>query len=154
VSGSQLACGANYPDYAESWMIYGPFSLEGAAAAEMTYELWLLTQYGHDGLLELASVDGTNFYGGSWTGNSSGWLPVALDFADVYGYGSMLGRPQVWVAFVFVSDGDGVTLPEGGYVDDILIHKHLGGKETPGAAPAPVLPPGILEEPVSRSLER
>jgi len=37
----RLACGGNYPDNADSRMSYGPFSLEDATAAELSFRLWL-----------------------------------------------------------------------------------------------------------------
>src|SRR5260370_16110543 len=35
--GSGLACGASYPDNAQSWMIYGAVSLAGATAAPVNF---------------------------------------------------------------------------------------------------------------------
>jgi hypothetical protein len=66
--GSGLGCGANYPDNAASRMVYGPFSLVGATAADLKYKLWLNTESGYDGVARLASINGTDFYG---------WAPAA-----------------------------------------------------------------------------
>ncbi len=43
-NGGGLSCGSNYPNNAESWMVYGPFSLENATAAGMNFKLWTNTE--------------------------------------------------------------------------------------------------------------
>ncbi len=118
--GSHLACGAGYPPYSYSWLVYGPFSLEEATAAELRFKLWLNTETGYDGLCRMASVNEDDFYGYCSTGVSPGWVEQALDLAAVPRAGSMLGALRVWIAFVFLSDGS-TNLPEGAYVDDVLI---------------------------------
>ncbi len=40
-NGAGLPCGANYPNNADSWMVYGPFSLQGATAAEFSLQQWV-----------------------------------------------------------------------------------------------------------------
>jgi hypothetical protein len=53
-------------------------------------------------------------------------VPQTFDLTEVYTLGSLLGRPQVWIAFVFSSDTS-VTYPEGAYVDDIVLRKRTTG---------------------------
>jgi inhibitor of cysteine peptidase len=43
-NGSSLSCGANYPDNAKSWMIYGPFDLSSASDAELLFWRWNLAE--------------------------------------------------------------------------------------------------------------
>jgi hypothetical protein len=141
LNGASKNCGANYPHSADSWMIYGPFSLAGATAADFKYKLWLNTESGYDFVCRLASTDGNNLtsYGGTCTsGTTNGaWTDKTLDLANIYSLGNLLGQPNVWVALVFYSDSS-VTFPEGGHVDDIVLRQCLAGATCPaGASPQP-----------------
>jgi len=128
--GSSLNCGASYPNDARSWLVYGPFSLADATAADLTFKLWLNTESDlsnpgkHDDLCRMASVDGQSFYGSCTAGYTGGWIDRSLDLAtlQIPGVGSPLGKPYVWVALVFVSDSS-ITHPEGAYVDDVVVRK-------------------------------
>jgi hypothetical protein len=62
--GSGLSCNSNYPNYVDSWMIYGPFSLEDATQAEFRFMFWLNSEQGYDFLFAGASIDGNSYYGG------------------------------------------------------------------------------------------
>jgi hypothetical protein len=134
VDGSSLACGSDYPNYADSWMIYGPFSLQGATAADLQFKQWVNSEGGHDGVCRLASTDGTYFYGSCSSGYSAGWVNAVLDLSNVYQIGNLLGVPEVWIAVEFVSD-DTVNYPEGAYVDDLVLRKYvsLSGQPPTGA---------------------
>jgi predicted secreted protein len=132
--GSSLVCGNDYPNYAESWMIYGPFSLVGASAAELRFKLWLNSESGHDYVYWVASIDGADYYGQAVCGYSGGWADVLMDLADVYEIGSLLGEPEVWIAFVFQTDGN-THYPEGTYVDNVVLRKYLSATgESPPAS--------------------
>lgn len=120
--GGGLPCGANYPDAAESWMIYGPFSLEGATMAELTFKAWYNTESGADYVRWMASPDGGTYYGWQISGASGSWTDLTLDLDDVPGYGSFLGDEEVWVAVQFTSDAD-VNLPHGLHVDNLTVRK-------------------------------
>ena len=102
--GSGLSCGDDYPDNAFSTMIYGPFSLVDATDAEMLYDYWVQSEPDYDELFVGASIDGTDFYGLSVSGDTGGWSSGNLDLTDVPGLGNLLGQPSVWIAFVFTSD--------------------------------------------------
>ncbi len=65
------SCGSQYHNSESGWMIYGPFSLEDAVEADLDYKLWLEAEYGYDYLFVGAALDGENFYGTSFTGDSS-----------------------------------------------------------------------------------
>lgn len=125
-NGSGLGCGSNYPDNAEAWMVYGPFSLASATAADLKYKLWLNSEPTYDGVCRLASIDGTNFYGLCTTGNSSGWIDRVLDFTSVPTLGNVTGQPNVWVAIIFASDAD-TNFAEGAYVDEVALRKCATG---------------------------
>ncbi|MHB1414790.1 MAG: hypothetical protein ACYC1C_06015 [Chloroflexota bacterium] len=109
--GSALACDSNYPNMANSWMVYGPFSLAGATAADFSFNLWqnIPVEEGsyRDRLSWLASVDGTYFYGWSQVGATSGWEAQTFDLTTVPTLGNVTGQPQVWVALRFYSNETG-----------------------------------------------
>jgi hypothetical protein len=121
--GSGLSCGGSYPNNANAWMIYGPFSLADATDAEMFYSFWTNTEDEFDYLFVGASTDGSNFSGYNWWGDRS-WTDDAFDLTDVYQLGDLTGEPEVWIGFLFWSD-ESVTYPEGAYVDDIELRKYV-----------------------------
>ena len=140
--GQGLACGASYVNFTNSWMVYGPFSLAGATAAELQAKLWLNTETSYDEACLLTSVDNSNFYtsnaGTCFSGNSGGsFVDTALDLNDVYILGNVLGQPQVWIAVVFQSDVSN-TYPEGAYVDDLLLRKCTSSCTTVAASSRPL----------------
>ncbi len=121
-NGSGLNCGSYYPSYSTSWMVYGPFSLVNATAAELNYKLWINSEPGYDILCRTASIDGINFSGNCSAGNSAGWIDETLDLSNVYTLGDLRGQSQVWVAIIFESDYI-VNYPEGAYVDNIVVRR-------------------------------
>jgi hypothetical protein len=136
-----------YPNHADSWLVYGPFSLADAASAQMNFSLWAQLEEGYDFLYWAASVDGVNFSGEGITGNSTnvqpptsqGWLDVTFDLSDVVELGDLTGRPQVWVAFIFQSDGS--NSDDGPFLDDVLIQKRVASTT---ATPTPTSAAGTL----------
>ena len=136
VNGDGLSCGSNYPNYAKSWMIYGPFSLEDATAAEVNFKLWLYSESGYDNFLIVASINGTNFSGFSTSGNSNGWSEYTFDLTDVPSLGNLTGESQVWIAFIFVSD-ESDNYAEGAYVDTVVLRKYVQDipTDTPTSTP-------------------
>lgn len=121
-SGSLLSCGANYPDDLLTYMMYGPFSLADAAAADLTFRLWLNSMSEQDQMFWGAALNGEDFWGFFLSGNSNGWKDFSLDLRYVPSLGNLTGKPQVWIVLAFVSDPSG-SLPEGAYVDDVLLRK-------------------------------
>jgi hypothetical protein len=75
-------------------MIYGPFSLVNATAAELDFKLWINSELSYDGVCRMASIDGSSFSGTCTTGNSSGWIDKTLDLTNVYSLGDLRGQPQ------------------------------------------------------------
>jgi hypothetical protein len=135
-AGAGLACGANYPNNADSWMIFGPFSLADATDAALHFQLWLNAEntFDTDTLCRLASVDNLNFYGTCSFGTTSGWTQTNLDLKNVNNLGDLRGQSQVWIALIFHSNAT-INLPEGAYLDDILLRKCVGGTCTAPADP-------------------
>lgn len=111
---------ASYPNNMEAWMVYGPFSLADATDAELNFWLWLESEPTYDRLMCLASIDGMNFYGSSWSGNTD-WNYESFDLTNVFTLGNLCGHSQVWIAFVFVSDIS-ITY-QGAFIDDVVLRK-------------------------------
>ena len=123
--------GGKYVNNMNAWMIYGPFSLADATNAKVEFWHWTNTEANYDKFHYVASIDGTHFYGyyltGDMTdepGNVNGWLSQTFDLTNVYQLGDITGQSQVWIAFVFQSDGS--IIEDGTYLDDIYIKKYVG----------------------------
>ena len=120
--GGGLGCGANYPNDAMSWMVYGPFSLADATAADLSFKLWINSESDYDFLCRYASLNGTDFYGTCTSGSSSDWIDRGLDLTSVYQLGDLTGESNVWIGFLFMSDSS-VTYSEGAFVDNVVLRK-------------------------------
>jgi hypothetical protein len=113
-----------YPSNMNAWMVYGPFSLLDATEAYLDFYYWLDSEANYDYLFFGASVDGINFYGYRYSGRWQYWDEDYLDLTAVPTLGNLCGRPQVWIAFRFTSDGS--VCYEGAYLDDIVLYKYRG----------------------------
>ena len=147
--GGRLPCGANYPNNAESWMIYGPFSLTGATSAEAKWRLWFDNADGNgvsDGSDQFCYLSSNHYDSsndqGTWHGEclsvpTGAWSSLTYDFrgTDSGVPYDFRGEPEVWLAFRFVSD-DNVTHAFGAYVDDVVIAKCTNGACPPLSTPA------------------
>jgi PKD repeat protein len=123
-SGSAAAPnGGPYPANENSWMIYGPFSLADATAAQATFQYWLSTQASHDYFEYMVSTVAfnTGYQGFKKSGSPVGWQSGTLNFDDQLLSSSALGHSQVWLALIFASDAS--TQGEGAYVDALSITK-------------------------------
>lgn len=128
VDGSGLACGSLYPSDADSWMVYGAFSLVNTTAADLKFKAWYDTADSSDQLCVGASPNGATFYQVCRHGTSNGWVDMSLNLGNIPGYGSMLNRSKVWVGIQFISYTFAPTKkPEGAYVDNILLRKCPSG---------------------------
>lgn len=121
-SGALLGCSANYPNYADSMMTYGPFDLTDATAADLSFKLWMNAESTFDIVCRAASINGVDYYGTCTSGNTSGWVDRVLDLSAVYMLGDLRGQPDVWIMLEFYSDSLNV-LTEGAYVDNITLRK-------------------------------
>ena len=126
-----------YPDDMKAWMIWGPFDLSDAADAELLFYYWLDTEAGYDFLGIMASDDGSQFYGISTSGNSSGWVgQEEFDLTDVYTLGDLTGDPNVWIAFIFTSDESNGDI--GSFLDDIVVRKEISANAAPVITHTPI----------------
>ena len=147
VEGSAgLACGSDYYNNENAFLIYGPFSLADATAASFTYQLWLNT-YGGDYLCPMASLNGFDFYGICWYGTSNGWVEESLDLTGVPMLGNLAGQPAVWIALVW-STNDSLVKPEGAFFDEVQVTKTVGGPTvTPTYTHTPTRTPTVTRTP-------
>lgn len=122
VDGWNLNCNNSYPNNADSWMIYGPFSLQNATAADLSMMLWYNTEAGYDDICYGASINGYNYYVHCAQGTSGGWVSGGMNLANVPTLGNLLGQPNVWIGVIFISDIT-ITFPEGAYVDNLWLRK-------------------------------
>ena len=148
----------DYPDDLDSWMIYGPFSLVGAMDADMLFKCWIRTHPSSgtaDNLFVGASIDGMNFYGFGYSGNSGGWASGNFDLTNVYTLGDLRGQSHVWVTFNFESDNDG-NIDDGAFIDNIVLRRQvLATGPTAGMweeQPVDELPDTLIQRNLSISL--
>lgn len=129
-----VGCGSGYDGFMDVWMIYGPFSLTGATAADLQFKMWLYSEPAHDYLCQLTSIDGSTFGGVCFSGYWAGWGDVFSDLTDIPYIGNAAGKPDVWIAFRFNSDRNGVEYAEGAYVDDVVVRSCSSNCVPPSAA--------------------
>jgi len=126
---------ANYPNNMEAWLIYGPFDLSDATYVELTFYYWLKSEDGYDYLDWMASTDDITYYYGGWdTGNSGGWVKGGFNLRDVDTLGDLCGEPEVWIAFIFESDG--TATDEGAFIDDVVLRKYVPSVNNPPNTPS------------------
>jgi hypothetical protein len=113
-NGSALACNSNYPNNTNVWLIYGPFDLSDAAAAQLSFRYYLNSEPGWDFLFWGTSINNSTYIGSETSGNSSGWVTFDLS--------SRLGQPQVWIGFQFFSDSI-ITYSNGAFIDSVVVRK-------------------------------
>ena len=113
-----ISCDEEYPVDMNSWMVYGPFSLTDASDAELNFVFTNNSEASYDYFKVLASVDDGTFYGYQWSGEGQGPWSYSFDMTDVPTLGNICGEGEVWIAFVFQSDGS-VCKTNGAQVDTI-----------------------------------
>ena len=143
--GSSVSPPGPYPSNANSWMVYGPFSLADAGDALMVFHRWLDTESGYDFVEWRASINGTNFYGWQISGTQA-WTCDTFDLKSVPTLGDLCGQSQVWVAFRFTSDESNEY--EGAYIDDVILQKYTSSQPdlvpyAPSGWDFPIVPSNI-----------
>ena len=128
--GANLTCGDAYPDNVQTTMIYGPFSLADAEMAQVRFKLRYDQVLSGDDFCWFASdaplLSNATVAGGlCLNAQPTGWTTLYLDLGDLdlsaQGL-SVLGKPEVWVAFRFTSNATGHASP-GTFIDDVVIRK-------------------------------
>jgi M6 family metalloprotease-like protein len=117
-----------------TFLIYGPFNLSDASEGTLDFDAWYDINDGGDPANAtdwaawLFSVDGQTFpVGYAVTGTSQGWEHVTVTMSDIRldDGTALLGKPQVWLGFVFVSSA-ATTPREGAYIDNVVLKKTIG----------------------------
>ena len=111
-----------YGDNMLAWLVYGPFSLADATSASVSFWYRNSSQPDHDYFGWYASTNGSGFSGYHLSGDQNTWRSEIFDLANVPTLGNLCGESQVWIAFIFQSDGS-VSGPTytGAFVDDVTI---------------------------------
>lgn len=138
--------GDSYANNMKSWMIHGPFSLEGASEAWIDFYYRNESELDRDKLFWGASIDGSTFYGISQSGSytegpfGNGYNLMRFYLSNVYTLGDLRGEPEVWLAFIFQSN-ETFTF-QGPFIDDVCV-----AVERPTSAPPanPVFLPIIFQ---------
>jgi hypothetical protein len=147
---ASLGCGADYPGDVFSWMVYGPFSLADATAAELVFDWWS-DSAGSDEFFYGASTDDYSYRGVHITGDHTSWTTgEVFDLSAVPDFGSLLGEDQVWIGFSFGSGSPGDE--EGAYVDNVLVRKRIGSHSSADASPPAHRP--ASSQAISSAVER
>jgi subtilase family serine protease len=121
--GTQRGTWPTYQANMNAWAVYGPFSLSGSTNARLRFWYWNNSESSFDRFYWAASVDGSTYYGYNVSGNSGGWVSVTYDLGAVPTLGNLNGQSQVYIAFVFQSDGS--VQYEGAYIDEVYLEKDV-----------------------------
>jgi Zn-dependent metalloprotease len=120
--------GGNYKALQDTWMVLGPFPLSSTSTAWAEFDLFLDIEYPFDEVFWGVSTNGVDFDGyavspgpdGYTTGQTGvpGFAHEVFSFEEIPG---IVGQPEVWFAFQFVSDD--IQEYEGAYVDNVVVKK-------------------------------
>lgn len=122
--------GGPAPAGTASWAIVGPFDLSQTTAGVLSFNLWLRTEAYQDVFMWLVSTDGERFSGSARSTDTDGWRAMTADLTRWGAAGSVIGEPEVWIAFVYQSDFN--NLFEGAYVDEVTLTVDVGGTGSEG----------------------
>lgn len=134
-AGESLACGTAFSATMPAVMEYGPFNLEDAWAAEVSFWYWLDADHDIGSGHLFGSLDRSHWCAGSsFSPCPDGWCQKTVNLADIPGFDDPLGQPEVWIKFGYV--GTGAGLYEGLFVDNVTGRKWVGtGPSTPTPSP-------------------
>ena len=128
-----------YPESTLTWLVSGPYDLTQVEDVKLNFYSSVKTQVDTDIFFWGASVNAKDFYGIGASGDSQGWQFVNFILNEIPVLGNLNGFPQVWIAFMFASNGS--VSDEGVFIDKVnLSHGpgwlqefsgELNGKFTP-----------------------
>lgn len=104
-----------YPNHCQSWLVYGPFSLAQAVAAELSFFYESEIEDRGDTFFYGYSTDGQHFRGEYLNASSRGYVEARLDLR------AACGKGRVWIAFLFASDAAGSA--RGVWIDDLILRQ-------------------------------
>ncbi len=131
ISGSfSLWCGSNpfynsstlsgeYPDNTLTWLVSGPYDFSEIENVKLNFYSSVKTEINADIFFWGASVNAKDFYGIGASGDSQGWQFVNFSLNEIPVLGNLNGSPQVWVAFMFASDGS--DSDQGVFIDKVKL---------------------------------
>ncbi|HPW55968.1 MAG TPA: PKD domain-containing protein [Thermoanaerobaculaceae bacterium] len=111
-------------------VIAGPFDLSNATSGTLAFDYWLQTEAGVDQFQWLAesgcnpTVTGCSFSGLQTSTNTTGFQRKTQSLADWGSAGNLIGKSNVWIAFVYKSDG--ANRFEGAYIDNVALSIETG----------------------------
>lgn len=125
--GSLLGCGAQYPDQAIPWMVYGPFSTVGESSLRLDFSHWTYVEPAipmvlYDRQCVWATQDKLHYYGYCISGDWGGWYDYTFYLKDPRGFYNFMDKPQVWLVLGLMTD-EFIHFPEGGFVDEITLKR-------------------------------
>lgn len=121
---------STYPANVYTLLRYGPFSLSDASDAILQFSHWTITEPGYDYLAVFVGKDTVNFGGVAYSGDctkssgadTNGWQTDYLNLTAT-ALGDLRGSSQVWIAFLFKSDGSNNY--RGTFLDDVELRKEV-----------------------------
>lgn len=128
-TGAMLACGSQYPNNLLSVAIAGPFDFTNVTSALVEFDFYVDTECvgdrcrdKRDELRVVSFTDPSDMDGQLWAGDwpsdpaadANGWV------AGEYPFTMWNGEPEVWIGFLFVTDGS-VTMAHGAYIDNVVL---------------------------------
>ena len=104
-----------YPTDLDTWVISnGFFDLSQVQMADVEFAMRYDTEVEADYVFVGASIDGENFYGEYYSGDSGGWDTFNLNLDEYVGY------PEVYIGWYFHSD-ENDSENEGVWLDDLSV---------------------------------
>jgi hypothetical protein len=110
----------SYPANLNSWLVTElSFDLSEVQMADVEFFMRMETESSADTIFVGASVDGENYSGELWSGNSGGWQHYRLDL------GEFLGYKTVYLAWLFESDENNEGNSGGLWLDDMTFWTYV-----------------------------
>jgi len=123
-----ISCGEYYPNFLNTFMTAGPFSLaEGnITAGILECVLNLNCEIEVDDFFMLVSLDGVSEWNGFQYSGVFSHRTIDLDLSNVPFLGNVLDEPELWVSFGFRSN-ESIVNVNGAQIDDVLLAVELNG---------------------------
>jgi hypothetical protein len=123
-----ISCGAFYPNFMNTFMTAGPFSLpqDNITAGVLKCVLNLDCEMEVDDFFMLVSLDGVSEWNGFQYSGVFSHRTIDLDLSNVPYLGNVLDEPALWVSFGFRSN-ESVVKQNGAQIDDVLLAVEVNG---------------------------
>jgi hypothetical protein len=123
-----ISCDDYYPNFMNTFMTAGPFSLpqDNLTAGILECVLNLDCEMEVDDFFMLVSLDGVTEWNGFQYSGVFSHRTIDLDLSNVPFLGNVLDEPQLWVSFGFRSN-ESVVKENGAQIDDVLLAVEIDG---------------------------